>query len=86
MNSSCAKMCNSYVRNNQSVESSPPFIDMVGERSVFTSRASKVFALPSGPMADSRALIGDADACRHSEPLSEWTAQRRGMSILSAMH
>ena len=55
----------------------------VGERSIF---ASGLLALPSGPMPDSRELLGDADACRHSEPPSERTARGRGVSKLSMMH
>lgn len=86
--------CNSYGRNNQSLESAPPSVDLVssvgvtdnvgvGERSIF---ASGLLALASEPLADSRALLGDADACRHSEPPSERTARGRGVSMLSVMH
>jgi hypothetical protein len=87
--------CNSYGQNNQSVESAPPSVDLVssvgvtdsvgvGERSIF---ASRLLALASsGPVADSREPLGDADACRHSEPPSERTARGIGVSKLSVMH
>jgi hypothetical protein len=85
--------CNSYGRNNQSVESAPPSVDLVssvgvtdsvgvGERSIF---ASRLLALPSGPRADSRVPLGDADACRHSEPPSERTARGPGVSSVNTV-
>ena len=54
----------------------------VGERSIF---ASGLLALASVPTADSSALLGDADACLHSEPPSERTARGRRVSVLCPM-
>jgi len=45
----------------------------VGERSIF---ASGLFGIASVPVADSKRPLGDADACRHSEPPSERTARK----------
>ena len=71
------------------MESAPPSVDLVssvgvtdsvgvGERSIF---ASGLLALASVPMVDSRALLGDADACRHSDPPSERTARGGRVSM-----
>lgn len=45
----------------------------VGERSIFVSG---LVGLASMPRADSETPLGDADACRHSEPPSERTARK----------
>ena len=51
----------------------------VGERSIFVSG---LVGLPSVPRADSETPLGDADACRHSEPPSERTARKPRVNMI----